>query len=76
MVLALLESDDDNIPDVVPFFGGHGGSGTPTWTAALPLIANWVFEYFDDDAAGDTLDTERLGPGDFEEPPSDDDDGL
>jgi len=30
-------------------------------------------EFYDDDAAGDTLDTERLGPGDFEEPPSDDD---
>ena len=34
-------------------------------------------EYFDeDDAAHDRMDTERLGLKDFEEPPSDDDDGF
>jgi histone deacetylase 1/2 len=34
-------------------------------------------EYFDeDDASGDRMDTDRLGLKDFEEPPSDDDDGF
>ena len=40
----------DNLPDVVPFLGGHGGTGSITWTAALPLIAGWLYDYYDDDA--------------------------
>ena len=31
-LMARSRADDDNLPDVVPFLGGHGGAGTPTWT--------------------------------------------
>ena len=33
---------------VVPFLGGHGGGGTPTWTGALPLISSYVERTYDD----------------------------
>jgi alpha-L-rhamnosidase len=35
-------------PDVVPFLGGHGGGGTPTWAAAFPFLADWLVLYYDD----------------------------
>ena len=38
-------NSEGNPPDVVPFLGGHGGGGTPTWTAAFPIIAGLVVNY-------------------------------
>ena len=47
MIAESLDSDG-NPPDVVPFLGGHGGGGTPTWTAAFPIIGALLFEYGDE----------------------------
>ena len=46
----IAESLDDagNPPDVVPFLGGHGGGGTPTWTAAFPVISALILEHGDE----------------------------
>ena len=43
------ENDAGDPSDVVPFLGGHGGGGSPTWAAALPLIASYVERYYDDE---------------------------
>eukprot|EP01052_Picozoa_sp_SAG31_P040391 SAG31_NODE_5836_length_2303_cov_1.138838_3_plen_203_part_01 len=41
-------NEEGDPPDVVPFLGGRGGGGTPTWTAAFPIISALVLEHGDE----------------------------
>ena len=38
--------NNGSLPDCVPFYGHGGLPADPAWSAAYPLISNWVSEYY------------------------------
>jgi len=43
-------SNNGSIPDCVPFYGHGGLPADPAWSAAYPLITDWVSGYYADDS--------------------------
>lgn len=64
-------------PDGLSTWGDDSDDETDADTRPHRTTRCHIAEYYDeDDANGDRLDTDRLGLKDFEEPPSDDDEGF